>query len=57
MKELYGIGIKKGDVDFCEFINMMLKDNEDVYNKVWVFIVGKVEGFEVFKLLMVDVCS
>ena len=28
-KEPYGIGIKKGDVAFCEFINKTLKENED----------------------------
>ena len=28
-EEPYGIGIKKGDVEFCEFINETLADNED----------------------------
>ena len=31
-EEPYGIGIKKGDVEFCEFINETLADNEDAYN-------------------------
>ena len=43
-KEPYGIGIKKGDVEFCEFINKTLKDNEDAYNKAWADTAGKIEG-------------
>jgi glutamate transport system substrate-binding protein len=43
-KEPYGIGIKKGDVEFCEFINDTLKKNEDAYNKAWEDTAGKIEG-------------
>ena len=43
-KEPYGIGIKKGDVKFCEFINKTLKDNEAAYTKAWADTAGKVEG-------------
>ncbi len=43
-EEPYGIGIKKGDVEFCEFINKTLKDNEDAYNKAWEDTAGKIEG-------------
>ncbi|MEP7192532.1 MAG: glutamate ABC transporter substrate-binding protein [Actinomycetota bacterium] len=43
-KEPYGIGIKKGDVKFCEFINKTLKDNEAAYTKAWNDTAGKVEG-------------
>ena len=43
-KEPYGIGIKKGDVKFCEFINKTLKDNSAAYLKAWADTAGKVEG-------------
>ena len=43
-EEPYGIGITKGDVAFCEFINKTLKDNEDAYNKAWEDTAGKIEG-------------
>jgi glutamate transport system substrate-binding protein len=43
-EEPYGIGITKGDVAFCEFINKTLKDNEDAYNKAWEETAGKIEG-------------
>ncbi|MGN6301493.1 MAG: glutamate ABC transporter substrate-binding protein [Angustibacter sp.] len=56
-KEPYGIGIKKGDVDFCEFINTTLKDNEKAYNDAWARTAGKVEGAEAPKLPTADACS
>ncbi|MEP7034452.1 MAG: glutamate ABC transporter substrate-binding protein [Actinomycetota bacterium] len=43
-KEPYGIGIKKGDVKFCDFINKTLKDNAAAYTKAWADTAGKVEG-------------
>jgi len=43
-KEPYGIGIKKGDVKFCEFINKTLKANAAAYTKAWADTEGKVEG-------------
>ena len=43
-KEPYGIGIKKGDVKFCEYINKTLKANEAAYTKAWADTAGKVEG-------------
>lgn len=45
-EEPYGIGIKKGDVAFCEFINETLADNEDAYNEAWASTAGEVEGSE-----------
>ncbi len=56
-KEPYGIGIKKGDVDFCEFINTTLKKNEDAYNKAWADTAGKVEGAEAPQLPTADACT
>ncbi|MDN5857934.1 MAG: glutamate ABC transporter substrate-binding protein [Pseudonocardia sp.] len=45
-KEPYGIGIAKGDVKFCEFINKTLKEAEadGSYAKAWDSTVGKVQG-------------
>ena len=42
--EPYGIGIKKGDVEFCEFINKTLQDNEEAYNEAWASTAGEIEG-------------
>lgn len=44
--EPYGIGIKKGDVEFCEFINDTLADNEEAYLEAWESTAGEVEGTE-----------
>jgi len=45
-KEPYGIGIKKGDTKFCEFINKTLQDaaTDGSYAKAWDGTVGKVQG-------------
>jgi glutamate transport system substrate-binding protein len=56
-EEPYGIGIKKGDVKFCEFINTTLKENEDAYNKAWADTAGKVEGASAPKLPAAAPCS
>jgi glutamate transport system substrate-binding protein len=56
-EEPYGIGVKKGDVKFCEFINTTLKDNEDAYNKAWASTAGKVEGASAPKLPAAAPCS
>ena len=45
-EEPYGIGITKGDVAFCEFINETLQDNEDAYIEAWESTAGQVEGTE-----------
>jgi glutamate transport system substrate-binding protein len=45
-EEPYGIGIEKGDVEFCEFINETLADNEDAYVAAWEATAGEVEGTE-----------
>ena len=45
-EEPYGIGIEKGDVAFCEFINETLADNEDAYVAAWEATSGEVEGTE-----------
>jgi len=44
--EPYGIGIEKGDVEFCEFINETLAENEDAYLAAWEETAGQVEGTE-----------
>jgi len=56
-QEPYGIGIKKGDVKFCEFINKTLKDKEADYNKAWASTAGKVEGAAAAKLPPATPCS
>lgn len=43
-EEPYGIGIEKGDVAFCEFINQTLQENEEAYNEAWEATAGQVEG-------------
>ena len=45
-EEPYGIGIPKGDTEFCEFINDTLADNEDAYIAAWEATAGQVEGTE-----------
>ena len=45
-EEPYGIGITKGDVEFCEFINKTLQDNEEAYNEAWASTAGEIEGTE-----------
>ena len=56
-QEPYGIGIKKGDVKFCEFINKTLKDKEADYNKAWASTAGKVEGAAAAKLPPATPCT
>ena len=56
-EEPYGIGIEKCDVEFCEFINQTLADNEDAYNEAWESTAGKVEGTEAPTLPEPDECS
>ena len=43
-EEPYGIGIEKGDVAFCEFINETLQENEDAYIEAWESTAGQIEG-------------
>ncbi len=43
-EEPYGIGIAKGDVEFCEFINKTLQDNEEAYVAAWEATAGQIEG-------------
>ena len=56
-KEPYGIGIKKGDTAFCQFVNDTLKANADAYKKAWEDTAGKVEGSETPELPSFDKCS
>ncbi|MEO6144203.1 MAG: glutamate ABC transporter substrate-binding protein [Dermatophilaceae bacterium] len=56
-KEPYGIGIKKGDVKFCEFINTTLQANKAAYDKAWADTAGKVEGASAATLPEAAPCS
>ena len=57
-KEPYGIGIKKGDTKFCEFIDTALKDSvtDGSYAAAWTGSAGKVQG-AVPALPPADACS
>jgi glutamate transport system substrate-binding protein len=58
-EEPYGIGIKKGDTAFCEFINSTLQEAADsgAYEKAWTETAGKVEGAQTPELPELDSCS
>ncbi len=56
-EEPYGIGIAKGDVEFCEFINETLAENEDAYLAAWESTAGEVEGTETPELPEPAACS
>jgi len=59
-EEPYGIGIKKGDTAFCEFINTTLKEANDdgAYKKAWDDTAGKVaEGVQAPTLPTADACA
>ena len=58
-EEPYGIGIKKGDVEFCNYIvDTLKKASEDgSYEKAWTSTAGKVEGSEVPTLPTADACA
>ena len=47
-EEPYGIGIAKGDVEFCEFINETLAqaDEDGRYLEAWNSTAGCIEGAE-----------
>ena len=55
-EEPYGIGIPKGDVEFCEFINDTLQENEEAYVEAWEATAGQVEGTETPELPEPDEC-
>jgi glutamate transport system substrate-binding protein len=56
-EEPYGIGIQKGDVEFCDFINKTLQDNEEAYTAAWEATAGQVEGTEPPTLPEPDECA
>jgi glutamate transport system substrate-binding protein len=56
-EEPYGIGIPKGDVEFCQFILDTLQENEDAYVEAWEATAGQVEGTETPELPEFDECE
>jgi len=56
-EEPYGIGIKKRDVAFCEFIVETLAKRKDDYVKAWKSTAGKIEGSQTPELPEPDTCS
>ena len=55
-EEPYGIGITRGDVEFCEFIHETLRENEEAYVDAWESTAGQVEGTETPELPEFDEC-
>lgn len=56
-EEPYGIGISKGDVEFCEFINDTLAENEEAYLAAWDATAGQIEGTQTPELPTADACA
>ena len=58
-EEPYGIGIKKGDTAFCQFIDDTLKeaDGSGDYKKAWDATAGKIEGAQPPTLPAADTCA
>jgi glutamate transport system substrate-binding protein len=58
-EEPYGIGIKKGDAAFCQFIDDTLKAAaaDGSYQKAWDDTAGKVKGSRTPTLPTADACS
>jgi len=56
--EPYGVGIKKGDTAFCEFINGALKKAaaSGAYEKAWNDTAGQAEGAQTPDLPTPDPC-
>ncbi len=55
--EPYGIGIAKGDVEFCKFINETLAENEEAYVAAWEATAGQIEGTQTPELPEADTCE
>ena len=58
-EEPYGIGIAKGDVAFCEFINETLTEAAEsgAYEEAWSSTAGEVEGSQTPELPELAACS
>ncbi len=55
-EEPYGIGIEKGDVAFCEFINTTLQESEEAYLAAWESTAGQIEGTQTPELPAPNEC-
>jgi glutamate transport system substrate-binding protein len=55
--ETYGIGVTKGDVKFCEFINETLRKHSAAYARAWADTAGQVEGAAPATLPVAAACS
>ncbi len=56
-EEPYGIGVAKGDVEFCNFINETLAANKDAYVAAWEATAGQNEGTETPELPEPNECK
>ena len=57
-EEPYGIGLAKGDVEFCEFVNEALASaaEDGAYEEAWTSTAGQYEGTEVPTLPEAEPC-
>jgi glutamate transport system substrate-binding protein len=58
-EEPYGIGLKKGDTQFCEFVNGVLAKagSSGAYEKAWTSTAGEVEGAQTPTLPTAAACA
>lgn len=58
-EEPYGIGLKKGDVDFCRYVSGVLTSasSSGAYGKAWNETAGRIEGAQTPDLPAQDPCS
>lgn len=58
-EEPYGIGLPKGDVEFCEFVNETLTAaaEDGRYQAAWEATAGQIEGSQVPELPELDTCA
>lgn len=58
-QEPYGIGLKKGDTQFCEFVNSVLTEaaSSGAYTTAWESTAGKVEGAQTPTLPDLAACA
>jgi glutamate transport system substrate-binding protein len=58
-EEPYGIGVKKGDTAFCQFVNEALQEasQSGAYTQAWESTAGEIEGIETPTLPPADECA
>jgi glutamate transport system substrate-binding protein len=58
-EEPYGIGVKKGDTAFCDFVNTTLAEagQSGAYTEAWESTAGEIEGIDTPTLPQADPCA